>query len=145
MDKKYLPKDFVEFDEAIKLIESDRRDHPVVDTPFLVNNIPYIREGGNYNIKLVKYDDSGKVVDNGNRFVKLENEWECLTLKKIITEHYEKVSRNHTKLDYNEIGLNSFTTTIDDKTNPSGKPITNDKPLTKYGDPTTGGTREVEE
>ena len=145
MEQKYLPKDFVTFEEAIKLIESDKRDNPVVDTSFLVNNIPYIRERGNYNIKLLKYDENGKIVDNGNRYVRLENEWECITLKKVITDHYEKVSKNHTKVDYNEIGLNSFTTAIDDKKNPGGKPIVNDEPLTQYGDPTTGGTREVTE
>lgn len=143
MDDKNLPKDFITFEETLKLIESDTRTNPVVDTRFLVNNIPYIREKGNYNIKLVKYDDSGKVVDAGHRYVYLKNEYQAVALKQAIVDHYEKVSKKHTKLNYDEIGVGSVTNTIDEDKNPGGKAVVNDEPLTKFGDPTTGGNREI--
>lgn len=143
MDNNNLPKDFVTFEKALELIKSDRRDNPVVDTRFLVNNIPYIREHGNYNIKLVKYDKNGKVVEAGHRYVYIADEYQAVALKKAIVDHYAEVSKKHTRLDYNQIGVSSVTNTIDEDKNPSGKAIPNSEPLTKFDDPTTGGYREV--
>lgn len=139
-----LPNGFVTIEEAIKLIESDTRKDPVVDTAFLVNGLPYLRVNGNYNIKLLSRNDDGKIVSKGNVYVQIKSEWERSNLEHAIIEHYKETSLNHTVIDPEKIGIRSITTAKDEDTNPTGRAMVNPTPMTKFGDPTTGGTRDVE-
>lgn len=139
-----LPNGFVSLEEAIKLIESDTRKDPVVDTVFLVNSLPYLRVNGNYNIKLLGRADDGKIVSKGSVYVQIRSEWERSNLEHAILEHYKLVSRDHVVINPETIGLRSITTAKDEDTNPTGQAMINPKPMTKYGDSTAGGERNVE-
>lgn len=137
-----LPPGFVTVERAIELIESDTRKDPVVDTEFLLNNLPYLRADFNYNIKLLKRDDSGKIVDNGNVFVAIETDWDKAKLEHAITEHYKQMSGKD--IDAKNIGIRYITTENDDSLDNAAKIRVNDKPMTKVGDKLGGGTKEVQ-
>ena len=143
MQETTLPPGFISIDEAISLIESDTRKNAVVDTAFLLRNLPYLRKDGNYNIKLLTRNSDGKIVTNGSKFVQIETEWDKSRLEHAIVDHYKKVTGRNVEPE--KIGLRSMTTTVDEDTNPAGRVIANKKPMTKYGDPTSGGSREVVE
>jgi len=145
MAKISLPAGFISIEDAVELIESDKRDNPVVDTAFMLRGLPYLRVNGNYNIKLLKRDENGRIVENGSKFVQIASEWERAQLEHAIVEHYKKTSRDHREIDPATIGLASLTTTIDEDKNPTGRLSVNDQPMTKYGDPTSGGEKTVEE
>ena len=138
-----LPTGFISIDDAIKLIESDTKENVVVDHAFLVRSLPYLRKDGNYNIKLLTRDSRGQIVDNGNKFVQIATDWDKSRLEHAIVEHYKFMSGRD--IDPNQIGLKSLTTTIDEDKNPNGRLTKMEKPMTKYGDPTTGGSQTVEE
>lgn len=137
-----LPHGFVSVEEAIKLIESDTRKEPVVDVLFMVNNLPYLRVNGNFNIKLLTKKD-GKIVDNGSRFVQIESDFQRITLEHALTEHYKQATGK--EIDPGQIGLSSITAAYDDNGGSTVQPRLNDKPMTKFGDPTIGGTQDVKE
>lgn len=133
---------FISIDEAIALIDKDTRTNAVVDADFLLRSLPYLRVNGNYNIKLLK-NDGKKIVSNGSVFVQIATEWDRSRLEHAIVEHYKRATGR--EVDPNTIGLRNLTTARDDKKNPSGRLIVDDKPMTNYGDSTEGGYREVNE
>ena len=134
----------ISVDEAIEIIETDNRQNPVVDTVFLVNSLPYLRVNGNYTIKLLGRNADGKIVSKGSTFARITSDWELSKLKHAITEHYKENTRNHIEINPDAIGVRSVTTAMDEDNNPTGRAMINPKPMTKFGDPTTGGTKEVE-
>lgn len=134
---------FITIAEAIKLIESDTRKDPVVDGDFLVDSSPYIRVGGNFNIKLLTRAKDGRIVDNGNRYVQITSEWEKAQLVHAIFEHYKQATGKALKPE--EIGVHSITTAIDEDKNPTGAIREMDEPMTKVGDATVGGESEINE
>lgn len=137
-----LPHGFISVEEAVKLIESDTRKEPVVDVLFMVNNLPYLRVNGNFNIKLLTRKD-GKIVDNGSKFVQIENDFQRVTLEHALTEHYKQATGK--EIDPEQIGLSSVTSAYDDNGGSTVRPRLNDKPMTKFGDPTIGGNQDVNE
>ena len=134
----------ISVEEAIKVIEMDDRKNPVVDTVALVNGLPFLRLNGNYTIKLLGVNSEGKIVSKGSTFAHVKTDWELAQLKHAILKHYKENSRNHLEINPDEIGLRSITTALDEDKNPTGRAILNPNPMTKFGDPTTGGTKEVE-
>lgn len=132
---------FISVEEAVKLIASDTRSNPVVDVNFMLNNIPFLRVNGNFNIKLLRRNEKGAVVENGSKFVQIANEWELAQLKHAIVEKKKELTGKD--IDPETIGVRAMTTAIDEETNPQGRLSVNDKPMTKFGDPTTTGERNI--
>lgn len=131
MQSSKLPNGFITIKEAIDLINSDTRKDAKVDTSFLVNNIPYLRVGGTYNIRLMKHDN-GVAVYNGEKYVLIQSEYEKSILEHAIVEHYKEVSGNH---DYDpEKVVKSLSTAVDDEENPQGRIVRQKKAMTKAGD-----------
>lgn len=131
MEAQGLPKGFITVAEAIKLIESDTRDNAKVDTAFLVRNIPYMREGGNFNIRKLKHENN-RVVRDGSVFVVLENEYDKVTLEHAILEHYRKVTGRTAQP--NDMGIKDVSTIVDSQDPESGRIRKNQNPLSKYGE-----------
>lgn len=142
MQKDILPAGFISVQEAIKLIESDTRKDAKVDCEFLLRNLPYLRVDGNYTIKKSKHKN-GRVVPDGETFVQIRSEYERAILEHAITEHYRNVSG--ITVDPEQIGLNSYTTTVDDEKNPTGLISINEKPGIKFGEELGSGTKTVTE
>ena len=131
MEAQGLPKGFITVAEAIKLIESDTRDNAKVDTAFLVRNIPYMREGGNFNIRKLKHENN-RVVRDGSVFVVLETEYDKVTLEHAILEHYRKVTGRTAQP--NDMGVKDVSTIVDSQDPESGRIRKNQNPLSKYGE-----------
>lgn len=102
---------FITVERAIELIKEDSRDKAVVDLQFLVNNIPYMKVKQNYNIRLLKTDDKGKVVRNGTVYVTILNEYDKQILLRAITDAYNE--RTGIMVNPATYGLNRVTTTVD--------------------------------
>lgn len=131
MEAQGLPKGFITVAEAIKLIESDTRNNAKVDTAFLVRNIPYMREGGNFNIRKLKHENN-RVVRDGSVFVMLETEYDKVTLEHAILEHYRKVTGRTAQP--NDMGVKDVSTIVDSQDPESGRIRKNQNPLSKYGE-----------
>lgn len=131
MEAQGLPKGFITVAEAIKLIESDTRDNAKVDTAFLVRNIPYMREGGNFNIRKLKHENN-RIVRDGSVFVMLETEYDKVALEHAILEHYRKVTGRTAQP--NDMGVKDVSTIVDSQDPESGRIRKNQNPLSKYGE-----------
>ena len=131
MEAQGLPKGFITVAEAIKLIESDTRNNAKVDTAFLVRNIPYMREGGNFNIRKLKHENN-RIVRDGSVFVMLETEYDKVTLEHAILEHYRKVTGRTAQP--NDMGVKDVSTIVDSQDPESGRIRKNQNPLSKYGE-----------
>lgn len=139
MQKSNLPNGFIELADAIKLIESDKRSDAKVDTNFLLQNLPYLRVDGNYNIKKLKHEN-GRVVEDGEVYVMIRSEYEKAMLEHAITEHYRNVTG--VTVEPEKIGLRSVTTAVDDEKNANGYLMNNDKPMVKPGDDLVSGVNQ---
>lgn len=136
MQNTNLPNGFISLEEAIKLIQSDSRSDAKVDTTFLLNNLPYLRVDGNYNIKKLKHEN-GRVVEDGHVYVQITSEYEKAMLEHAIVEHYRNATGR--TIDPEKIGLRSITTAVDDEKNIAGHLLANDKPMIKAGDDIVSG------
>lgn len=104
-----------------------------------MNNLPYLRVNGNYNIKLLKHQN-GRVVNNGERYVYIANSYEKELLEHAITEHYKAMSGREFDL---EKRVNALSTVVDEETNNiSGRVVKNKNPMTKAGDNMANGVSQ---
>lgn len=124
--QEQLPVGFISVDDAIKLINSDTRSDAKVDTQFLLNNLPFLREDTNYNIKklkTIKTPAGPRHEKNGCVFVHISNEYEKAILEHAIVEHYKEMSR--TNIDPRQIGVHKVTTEVGTNNGYSGQPRDN--------------------
>lgn len=140
MDKT-LPNGFVSVEEAIALIQADSRKDATVDIAFLVKNLPWLEKNHNYTIKLLRHE-GGKIVDNGIKYVAIENDYQKEMLKHAITQHYKDLSGR--EIDPDTIGIRKITTAIEDD-NPQGRPTINKTSSTNIGDTILSEERISEE
>lgn len=140
MDKT-LPNGFISVEEAIALIQADSRKDATVDIAFLVKNLPWLEKNHNYTIKLLRHE-GGKVVDNGIKYVAIENDYQKEMLKHAITQHYKDLSGR--EIDPDTIGIRKITTAIEDN-NPQGRPTINKTSNTNIGDTILSEERISEE
>ena len=140
MQKEILPPGFVSFQDALALIESDKRSDAKVDADFLLANLPYLRVDGNYNIKKLKHVN-GRTVEDGEVYVMVKSEYEKAVLEHTIVEHYKALSGRN--VDPDKIGLRSITTTVDDEKNANGYLMANDKPMIKAGEDIVSGVNQT--
>lgn len=111
---------FVTIEDAIKLIQSDRRDDAKVDLQFLVNNIPYMRVKGVYNIRKLK-TTNGKVERDGEVFVMLYTQYDLEILKRAIQDAYSQ--RTGIQFNNDAVGVNYVSSVVDQEKNlMSGRP-----------------------
>lgn len=113
-----LPPGFIPVEDAIALIQKDKREDAVVDLQFLVNNLPYLMKKHRYNIRLlktVKDEKTGqrKTVRNGTVYVFLDTEYDVQILYKAIKEAYEE--RTKISLAEDVAGVNRVTSMIDEE------------------------------
>lgn len=142
------PKDFLTVDEAIALINTDTRTNPTIDDVKLVKGIEYLRanmRGGemNYTIHLVKRDETGKIVPNGKKWAVVQSSRDANTLEYAIMDHYKALS-GHAAPDPDEMGLEAFTTAVEDSDGKSRpRPRRNTSSTIKKGDEMASGSQTV--
>lgn len=130
--KTQLPKDFMTFDETIKLIQSDSRENPKVDIDFIVSNFVYIAPAHNFTIKLLKKDSSGRTVRNGVKYVQLANEYEATTFEHVVRQKYQELIGHD--FDAPTQRLTTMVTDADNGGNSLGAVISNPDSKIKVGD-----------
>lgn len=123
---------FVTVERAIELIKADTRDKAVVDLQFLVNNIPYMKVGRTYNIRLLK-TENGKVLRDGTVYVQIANDYDKAVLLRAITDAYNQ--RTGILVSEKTAGVNRITTVVDEEAQQTtGAPRENTNSDMKAGD-----------
>ncbi len=133
MQEGSLPKNFLTFDEAIKLIQAETRDNPRVDISRLARNLKWLEAKHNYTIFMLKRDTNGQIVPNGNRPVAIANDYEKTTLEHTIREKYKELARQ----EYGEDPVHKITTMVTDSEsggNYTGQPMENTESKINVGD-----------
>nr|DAQ04047.1 MAG TPA: hypothetical protein [Caudoviricetes sp.]DAT74461.1 MAG TPA: hypothetical protein [Caudoviricetes sp.] len=129
--------EFITVDEAIKLIESDSRENPVVDIKQMTDSYTYIELAHNFRIPLLAVNKDGFIVENGNRYITFEKEIDVLRFREVVLNHYKET----TSAKYDEEAITnptkSITTVSDPETNPASIPQNNPDGA-KAGDDTNG-------
>lgn len=129
--------EFITVDEAIKLIESDSRENPVVDIKQMTDSYTYIELAHNFRIPLLAVNKDGFIVENGNRYITFEKEIDVLRFREVVLNHYKET----TSAKYDEEAITnptkSITTVSDPETNPTAIPQNNPDGA-KAGDDTNG-------
>ena len=129
--------EFITVDEAIKLIESDSRENPVVDIKQMTDSYTYIELAHNFRIPLLAVNKDGFIVENGNRYITFEKEIDVLRFREVVLNHYKET----TSAKYDEEAITnptkSITTVSDPETNPASIPQNNPDGA-KTGDDTNG-------
>lgn len=104
---------FITVEDAVKLIKADKRDKATVDLQFLVNNIPYLKEKHNYNIRLLESDEKGYAHYTGEVFVNLTTRYDKELLLKTIVDAYTE--RTGVALNADTLGINKVTSMVDEE------------------------------
>lgn len=93
---RQLPKDFLPFDDAIKLIQAETREDPKIDISFMAHNIQLgtILPRHTFQIPLLGLNGKKHRIERvGIRYVYLNNEYEATILEHTITQKYEELAR----------------------------------------------------
>ena len=128
-----LPKAFLSFDEALKLIQAETRENPRVDISRLTKNLKWLEPKHNFTIFMLKRDANGVIVPNGNRPVEIASSYEATTLEHAIREKYKELARR----EFDDDGTHRITTMVTDAEsggNISGRPMANAESEIKVGD-----------
>lgn len=128
-----LPKSFLTFEEALKLIQAETRDNPRVDISRLTKNLKWLEAKHNFSIFMLKRDQDGMIVPNGNRPVSIASDYEATTLEHAIRAKYKELARQ----EYSNDGTHRISTMVTDSEsggNSTGRPIANEGSEIKVGD-----------
>lgn len=140
MQNGSLPKDFMTFDEAIKMIENFNRQEPEFNMDFLVQNFAYIAPAHTFNFPLVSKNKDGRYREDGrHKYVLLANDYEATTFEHAISKKYREILGKDLETD----PVHNFTSTVTDTENggnATGVLQINDDPstATKKGAPMGG-------
>ena len=144
MDKKSLPNGFIEVEDAVKLIESNTFDKPVVDINYLVGHLPWVELAHNFRIPVVRLLTPDEYKELMRRFpgrrpseltrvkdetVTLRTSYEVELLKKAIKDNYKEI----TKHEYEAKGTRGITTVIDEEKGTDASPRVTKNTIAKEG------------
>lgn len=127
-----LPKDFLPFDDAIKLIQAETRSNPRVDISFMANNIGLgvLVPRHTFQIPLLGVNPKTKKIERiGIRYVYLKNEYEATILEHTINNKYEELARQKFAL-----GVKKVSSVVDDTNNMQGNLIEDSSSSRMIGD-----------
>lgn len=140
MQDNNLAPGFIKVEDAVKLIQSDTRDNPVVDMDYLVSRIKWVETAHNFRIpkirrlkpEEVRKTKRGKVIDYeiiGNAYIYIATNYEKELVRKTILDKFrELVGR-----EYKEQTVRAMSTVADDAEGRAAvKPRTN-RPIAKEG------------
>lgn len=138
---------FITVDEAVKLIQSDTREHPVVDMDYLVSRIKWIETAHNFRIpkiRMLKEDEiyrtkRGKVIDyevTGNVYIYIATNFEKELVRKTILDKFRELVGH----EYREETVRAMSTVADDAQGKAAvQPRNNAKPIAKEGSTISSG------
>lgn len=137
---------FSTVDEAVALIKSDTKEHPVVDMDYIVNKTIWIETNHNFRIPLVKRlsrDEiyktrRGKIIEyehTGDMYVCIATNFEKELLKKTIFDKFRELVGH----EYREAGVRATSTVADDAQGRDAVRPRSNKPIAKEGAIIGGG------
>lgn len=137
---------FSTVDEAVALIKSDTKEHPVVDMDYIVNKTIWIETNHNFRIPLVKRlsrDEiyktrRGKIIEyehTGDMYVYIATNFEKELLKKTIFDKFRELVGH----EYREAGVRATSTVADDAQGRDAVRPRSNKPIAKEGAIIGGG------
>lgn len=147
MNNDNLAPGFVKIDDAVKLIQSDTRENPVVDMDYLVSRIKWVETAHNFRIPKIRRlkpeevyrTKRGKVIDyetTGNVYVYIATNFEKELLRKTILDKFRELVGH----EYKEQTIKAMSTVADDaQGNAAVRPRAN-KPIAKEGSVISEGT-----
>lgn len=140
-------KDFPSVDEAVKLIQSDSRENPVVDMDWLISHTRRIEAGRNFRIPRIRAlkpeeqwtDKMGNkhLIENiGSITVPVNSNYEKELLKKTIHDKYYEFTHK----EYKELKTRGISTVVDDSEGATAATPRARTPMAKEGEALGSGT-----
>lgn len=145
MDKRQLPKGFIEVEEAVELIKSNTFDKPTVDIKKLANSLDWIEVNHNFAIKKMRLITKEEYAEKLKQFpgrkpselislgvvtATLRSAYEVELLKKAIKDNYRKVSGRM----FDPKNTRGVTTVLDQESGGGARPRSSKKTIAKEGD-----------
>lgn len=145
MDKRKLPKGFIEVEEAVELIKSNTFDKPTVDIKKLANSLDWIEVNHNFAIKKMRLITKEEYAEKLKQFpgrrpselislgvvtTTLRSAYEVELLKKAIRDNYREVSGRM----FDPKNTRGVTTVLDQESGGGARPRSSKKTIAKEGD-----------
>lgn len=153
MNNNPLPNGFISVDDAVALINSDKRDDAKVDTQWLAGHIDWIEEAHNFRIPIVRFATKAEIdaqmkatpgrrpnglINLGSKYVQINTSFEKELLKKAIRDHYREMAGR----EYEQETTRGISTVMDEETGGSERPRKTKRTIAKEGETIgTGGSR----
>ena len=153
MNNNPLRTGFISVNDAVALINSDKRDDAKVDTQWLTGHIDWIEEAHNFRIPVVRFATKEEIeaqrkahpgrrpnglINLGSKYVEITTSYEKELLKKTIRDHYREMAGR----EYAEETTRGISTVMDEETGNSERPRRTKKTIAKEGETIgTGGSR----
>ena len=140
MQDNNLSPGFIKVDDAVKLIQSDTRENPVVDMDYLISRIKWVETAHNFRIpkirrlkpEEVKKTKRGKVIDyevTGNVYIYIATNYEKELVRKTILDKFKELVGR----EYKEQTVRAMSTVADDAEGRSAVQPRANKPIAKEG------------
>lgn len=113
-----LPKDFLTFDDAIKLIKAETRNDPKIDIDFMARNICLgtLTRGHTFQIPLLGINAKERKIERiGVRYVLIKSDYEATILEHTILEKYRELAKKEFTQE-----IKKTTTVVNDTDNTRG-------------------------
>lgn len=145
MDKRKLPKGYIEVEEAVELIKSNTFDKPTVDIKKLANSLDWIEVNHNFAIKKMRLITKEEYAEKLKQFpgrrpselislgvvtTTLRSAYEVELLKKTIKDNYREVSGRM----FDPKNTRGVTTVMDQESGGGARPRSSKKTIAKEGD-----------
>lgn len=145
MDKRKLPKGYIEVEEAVELIKSNTFDKPTVDIKKLANSLDWIEVNHNFAIKKMRLITKEEYAEKLKQFpgrrpselislgvvtTTLRSAYEVELLKKAIKDNYREVSGRM----FDPKNTRGVTTVMDQESGGGARPRSSKKTIAKEGD-----------
>lgn len=131
---------FITVDDAVKLIQSDTRENPVVDMDYLVSRIKWVETAHNFRIpkirrlkpEEVRRTKRGKIVEYeniGDAYIYIATNFEKELIRKTILDKFRELVGH----EYTEQAIRAISTVADDAQGRSAVQPRVNKPIAKEG------------
>lgn len=140
MQDNNLAPGFIKVEDAVKLINSDTRENPVVDMDYLVSRIKWVETAHNFRIpkirrlkpEEIRKTKRGKVIDYeviGNAYIYIATNYQKELVRKTILDKFKELVGR----EYKEQTIRAMSTVADDAEGKAAvKPRAN-KPIAREG------------
>lgn len=140
MNNDNLAPGFIKVDDAVKLIQSDTRENPVVDMDYLVSRLKWVETAHNFRIPKVRRlkpeevhrSKRGKLIEYenvGNVYVYIATNFEKELIRKTILDKFRELVGH----EYKEQTVRAMSTVADDAQGRAAVQPRANKPIAKEG------------